>query len=66
MMNFSDKEIILKEFPNVKLSYGGLAHKKVYNAELYLAIQEGKKCFFDSSAIRHVSPPSPLLPHLLF
>ena len=45
MMNFSDKEIMLKEFPNVKLSYGGLAHKKVYNAELYLAIPEGKKCF---------------------
>jgi len=45
MMSHFDKENILKEFPNVKLSYEKLTHKKVHNAELYLAIPEGKKCF---------------------
>jgi len=40
-----DQENILKEFPNVKLSYENIVYKKVYNSDVILAIPEGKKCF---------------------
>ena len=40
-----EQENILKEFPNVKLSYENIVYKKVYNSDVILAIPEGKKCF---------------------
>lgn len=40
-----EKQSILKEFPNVKLSYENIIHKKVYNSDLILAVPSGKKCF---------------------
>jgi len=45
MLQSSDQENLLQLFPNIKLSYENLAHKKVYNYDLILAIPEGKKCF---------------------
>lgn len=45
MLTQEDKDYILREFPNIKLSYETIAHKKVYNCELILAIPEGTKCF---------------------
>ena len=45
MLTHKDKENILREFPNVKLSYENITHKKVYNSDLIVGIPEGKKCF---------------------
>ena len=45
MLTQLDKENILKEFPNIKLSYETVVHKKVYNSHYIIAIPEGKKCF---------------------
>jgi len=45
MLTQSDKENLLKEFPNIKLSYENITHKKVYNSDYIVAIPEGKKCF---------------------
>uniref|UniRef100_A0A6C0KG71 mRNA capping enzyme adenylation domain-containing protein n=1 Tax=viral metagenome TaxID=1070528 RepID=A0A6C0KG71_9ZZZZ len=39
-----DKEILLRLFPNFKLSYETIIHKKVYS-DLYLTIPRGKKHF---------------------
>jgi hypothetical protein len=36
---------ILNEFPNIKLSYETIIHKKVYNADYIVAIPQGIKCF---------------------
>lgn len=36
---------ILATFPNIKLSYENMTHKKVYNADLVMAIPCGIKCF---------------------
>jgi len=38
-------QVILSNFPSIKLSYENFTHKKVYNTDLYLAIPEGIKCF---------------------
>jgi len=40
-----DKNNILDNFPNIKLSYENITHKKVYNADVLLAIPQGVKCF---------------------
>ena len=40
-----EKLEILKEFPNIKLSYENIIYKKVYNADTYVAIPYGIKCF---------------------
>jgi hypothetical protein len=40
-----DKQNILSDFPNVKLSYENITHKKVYNSDMILVIPDGKKCF---------------------
>jgi len=40
-----NKQDILSVFPNVKLSYENITHKKVYNSDMILVIPEGKKCF---------------------
>ena len=45
MLTEQDKKKILTEFPNIKLSYETLVHKKVYNSDFILAIPQGKKCF---------------------
>jgi hypothetical protein len=40
-----DKQMILSDFPNIKLSYENITHKKVYNSDMILVIPDGKKCF---------------------
>jgi hypothetical protein len=45
MLTQEDKQQILSEFPDIKLSYEIIAHKKVYNCDLILAIPCGVKCF---------------------
>ena len=40
-----DKQTILSDFPNIKLSYENITHKKVYNSDMILVIPDGKKCF---------------------
>lgn len=44
-MNDSEMQMILSNFPSIKLSYENFIHNKVYSADLYLAIPEGIKCF---------------------
>jgi len=44
MLSEEEKEQILSELPNIKLSYENIIHKKVYS-DFVLAIPEGKKCF---------------------
>jgi hypothetical protein len=48
MLTEEEKQIILSEFPNVKLSYENIIHKKVYpfkNNNYLMAMPYGKKCF---------------------
>jgi len=45
MLSEFAKTEILSQFPNVKLSYENIVHKKVYNADMYLAIPDGRKSF---------------------
>ena len=45
MLTKEEKQDILQEFPNVKLSYETITHKKVYNYNLLFVIPDGKKCF---------------------
>ena len=45
MLNQTDRENIIAEFPNIKLSYENITHNKVYNSDFIVAIPEGKKCF---------------------
>ena len=45
MLSPADKTNVLNEFPNIKLSYENITHKKVFNPDYIVAIPEGKKCF---------------------
>jgi len=45
MLNNYDKEVLLKSFPNIELSYGTIIHNKVQNFSFVLLIPEGTKCF---------------------
>jgi len=45
MLTQEEKLDILNKFPNIKLSYEKIIHKKVYNFDFLLAIPDGKKCF---------------------
>lgn len=45
MLSQRDKESILSDFPNVKLSYENITHNKVYNSDIILAVPEGRKSF---------------------
>lgn len=45
MLTQGEKEYILREFPNIKLSYENIIYKKVYNSDYIVAVPEGKKCF---------------------
>lgn len=45
MNSFINKDLIINNFPNLKLSYETIGHNKVYNYELLIAIPMGKKCY---------------------
>ena len=45
MLNQIDKESILADFPNIKLSYENIVYKKVLQSDNVIAIPEGNKCF---------------------
>jgi hypothetical protein len=45
MLSQEEEKIVLSTFPNIKLSYENITHKKVYNSDYIVAIPEGKKCF---------------------
>ena len=45
MLSNKEKEVILNDFPNIKLSYENITHNKVYNSDIILAIPEGRKSF---------------------
>jgi hypothetical protein len=45
MLTEEEKQEIIRELPNVKLSYETITHKKVYKYDLLLAVPQGKKCF---------------------
>jgi len=45
MLTHFDRENILYKFPNIKLSYENITHKKVYKSDYIVAIPKGKKCF---------------------
>ena len=45
MFKTLDKQMILSDFPNIKLSYENITHKKVYNSDMILVIPDGNKCF---------------------
>jgi hypothetical protein len=44
-MAIYNTRLLLKDFPNLKLSYENIIHKKVYNADINLAIPNGPKYF---------------------
>jgi hypothetical protein len=44
-MLYAEQEFILSDFPNIKLSYENIIHKKVYKTDIIYAIPRGKKCF---------------------
>ena len=41
----NEKQTLIKQFPNPKLSYETIIHKKVYKSDLIFAVPNGKKCF---------------------
>ena len=43
MLSQTDKEIILADFPNIKLSYENIVYKKVSHSDNIIAIPQGKK-----------------------
>lgn len=45
MLTQSDKANILRDFPNIKLSYETIIYKKVHNSDYVVAVPEGTKCF---------------------
>ena len=45
MLTDDEKQSILLGFPNIKLSYENIVHKKVYNANINVAIPKGAKNF---------------------
>jgi len=45
MIKRFNKEELLTDFPNIKLSYENLTHKKVYNSDMFMIIPDGTKCF---------------------
>ena len=45
MLSQEEKQTVLQEFPQIKLSYETITHKKVYKYNLLLAVPDGKKCF---------------------
>jgi hypothetical protein len=45
MLSNKEKESVLNEFPNIKLSYENITHNKVYKSDIIMAIPEGRKSF---------------------
>jgi hypothetical protein len=45
VLNEVEVSNIMKGFPNIKLSYENIVHKKVYDSDFMMAIPEGKKYF---------------------
>jgi hypothetical protein len=45
MLTIEEKEFILSEFPNIKLSYENIIYKKVSTMDYVVAIPRGNKCF---------------------
>ena len=45
MLNRQEQNRILKDFPNIELSYEKNIHKKVPSSNIYLTIPKGKKYF---------------------
>lgn len=45
MFSAEEIKLILQKFPKFELCYEMITHKKVYNANVILAIPQGKKCF---------------------
>ena len=45
MLSHSEKETILADFPNVKLSYENIIYKKVSSSDFMVAVPKGTKCF---------------------
>ena len=54
MLCEKEKENIILNFPDIKLSYENIIHKKVYNYDYLVAIPEGKKCFIWFTTINNV------------
>ncbi len=53
MLTEEDKEFILQDFPNVKLSYETILHKKVNSYDIITAIPDGIKCFVWFTTFNH-------------
>lgn len=53
LLQQEDKESILLDFPNVKLSYESVSHNKVSNADLLIAIPYGISCFVWFTSFRN-------------
>jgi len=45
MLTQSDKDNLLRDFPNTKLSYENIVYKKVYKPDYIVATPEGTRCF---------------------
>ena len=45
LLTHEEKETILSEFPNIKLSYENVIYKKVSTGDYFIAIPKGIKCF---------------------
>ena len=48
VLNDTEVSNIMKGFPNIKLSYENIVHKKVYDSDFMITIPEGKKYFAQS------------------
>jgi hypothetical protein len=45
MLTQSDKDNLVRDFPNIKLSYENIVYKKVYKPDYIVAAPEGTHCF---------------------
>ena len=45
MLTQSDKDNLVRDFPNIKLSYENIVYKKVYKPDYIVATPEGTRCF---------------------
>ena len=45
MLPQSDKDNLVRDFPNIKLSYENIVYKKVYKPDYIVAAPEGTRCF---------------------
>lgn len=45
MLTQTDKDNLVRDFPNTKLSYENIVYKKVYKPDYIVAVPEGTRCF---------------------